>query len=107
MFTLAHTITLALTILGYIALPDSIVEPLIAASIIYIGIENIITQEIHWHRIIVIFLFGLPVCYHAARSGLDIDLLTRGAGFGYIGSTISSLIRARVGGSASLARRES
>jgi signal transduction histidine kinase/DNA-binding NarL/FixJ family response regulator len=43
---------------------------------------------------ILIFLFGLPICYHAARSGLDIDLLTRGAGFGYIGSTISSLIYA-------------
>ena len=41
----------------------------------------------------MIFLFGLPVCY-AARSGLDIDLLTRGAGFGYIGSTVSSLIYA-------------
>lgn len=33
---------------------------------------------------LLIFLFGLPICYHAARSGLDIDLLTRGAGFGYI-----------------------
>lgn len=42
----------------------------------------------------LIFLTGLPICYHAARSGLDIDLLTRGAGFGYIGSTISSLIYA-------------
>jgi signal transduction histidine kinase/CheY-like chemotaxis protein len=42
----------------------------------------------------LIFLFGLPISYHAARSGLDIDLLTRGAGFGYLGSTISSLIYA-------------
>ncbi|OQX31723.1 MAG: hypothetical protein B0D85_03495 [Candidatus Sedimenticola endophacoides] len=42
----------------------------------------------------LIFLTGLPICYHAARSGLDIDLLTRGAGFGYIGSTVSSLIYA-------------
>lgn len=42
----------------------------------------------------LIFLFGLPICYHAAKSGLDIDLLTRGAGFGYIGSTISSLVYA-------------
>ncbi|MES9844115.1 MAG: hybrid sensor histidine kinase/response regulator, partial [Candidatus Sedimenticola sp. 6PFRAG5] len=42
----------------------------------------------------LIFLSGLPICYHAAKSGLDIDLLTRGAGFGYIGSTISSLIYA-------------
>lgn len=42
----------------------------------------------------LIFIFGLPICYHAAKSGLDIDLLTRAAGFGYIGSTISSLIYA-------------
>lgn len=42
----------------------------------------------------LIFLFGLPICYHAAKSGLDIDLLTRAAGFGYIGSTVSSLIYA-------------
>jgi len=42
----------------------------------------------------LIFLSGLPICYHAAKSGLDIDLLTRGAGFGYIGSTVSSLIYA-------------
>jgi len=42
----------------------------------------------------LIFLTGLPIAYHAARSGLDIDLLTRGAGFGYIGSTITSLIYA-------------
>lgn len=43
---------------------------------------------------VLIFLTGLPIAYHAARSGLDIDLLTRGAGFGYIGSTITSLIYA-------------
>lgn len=43
---------------------------------------------------IIIFLTGLPICYHAARRGVDIDLLTRGAGFGYIGSTITSLIYA-------------
>lgn len=43
---------------------------------------------------VIIFLCGLPIAYHAARSGIDIDLLTRGAGFGYIGSTITSLIYA-------------
>ena len=42
----------------------------------------------------IIFLFGLPICYYAARFGVDIDLLTRGAGFGYLGSTITSLIYA-------------
>lgn len=42
----------------------------------------------------IIFLTGIPICYHAAKQGTDIDLLTRGAGFGYIGSTITSLIYA-------------
>ncbi len=43
---------------------------------------------------LIIFLLGLPVSIAAARYGLDMDLLTRGAGFGYIGSTITSLIYA-------------
>ncbi|WP_413741283.1 ATP-binding protein [Sodalis sp. RH15] len=43
---------------------------------------------------IIIFLLALPISWYAARYGLDIDLLTRGAGFGYIGSTVTSLIYA-------------
>ena len=43
---------------------------------------------------IVIFLTGLPIAAYAAKYGVDMDLLTRGAGFGYIGSTITSLIYA-------------
>lgn len=43
---------------------------------------------------LVIFLISLPISYHAARAGVDMDLLTRGAGFGYIGSTLTSLIYA-------------
>lgn len=43
---------------------------------------------------LIIFLAGIPICYYAAKYGVDIDLLTRGAGFGYIGSTITSLIYA-------------
>lgn len=43
---------------------------------------------------LVIFLTGLPISYYAAKYGVDMDLLTRGAGFGYIGSTITSLIYA-------------
>ncbi len=42
----------------------------------------------------LMFLIGVPICVYAARYGVDIDLLTRGAGFGYIGSTITSLIYA-------------
>ncbi len=43
---------------------------------------------------VIIFVTGFPIAYHCARYGLDIDLLTRGAGFGYLGSTITSLIYA-------------
>ncbi|OYY59957.1 MAG: hybrid sensor histidine kinase/response regulator, partial [Hydrogenophilales bacterium 28-61-11] len=42
----------------------------------------------------IIFLVGLPISIYAARYGVDMDLLTRGAGFGYLGSTITSLIYA-------------
>ena len=43
---------------------------------------------------LIIFFAGLPISVYAARYGVDMDLLTRGAGFGYIGSTITSLIYA-------------
>ncbi|TNF59942.1 MAG: response regulator [Burkholderiales bacterium] len=43
---------------------------------------------------LIIFAAGLPISVYAARHGVDMDLLTRGAGFGYIGSTITSLIYA-------------
>ncbi|MGE4052888.1 MAG: ATP-binding protein [Piscinibacter sp.] len=42
----------------------------------------------------IVFLTGLPISYYAAKHGLDMDLLTRGAGFGYLGSTLTSLIYA-------------
>ncbi len=43
---------------------------------------------------LIIFAAGWPISVYAARHGVDMDLLTRGAGFGYIGSTITSLIYA-------------
>ena len=43
---------------------------------------------------LIVFLTGLPIAYYAARYNIDMDLLTRGAGFGYIGSTLTSLIYA-------------
>ncbi|MGT2502793.1 hybrid sensor histidine kinase/response regulator [Bradyrhizobium guangxiense] len=43
---------------------------------------------------LIIFCCGVPIAYYAAKCGIDIDLLTRGAGFGYIGSTVTSLIYA-------------
>ncbi len=43
---------------------------------------------------VIIFLISMPISFYAAKYGLDMDLLTRGAGFGYIGSTISSFVYA-------------
>ncbi|MFK7856719.1 MAG: HupE/UreJ family protein [Granulosicoccus sp.] len=58
-FTLAHTITLGLSIHGLINIPSSIVEPLIALSIAYIGIENCLLSKMNSWRIVIVFLFGL------------------------------------------------
>lgn len=43
---------------------------------------------------VVIFLTGIPIAYYSARYSIDMDLLTRGSGFGYFGSTLTSLIYA-------------
>ena len=58
-FTLAHTITLALATLGYVSVPAAVVEPLIAASIIYVAVENIVSDRLHAWRPVIVFAFGL------------------------------------------------
>lgn len=58
-FTLAHTVTLALATLGYVSIHASIVEPLIAASIVYVAVENIFSRGINPWRTWVVFAFGL------------------------------------------------
>lgn len=58
-FTLAHTITLALAALGYVSIPGAIVEPLIAASIVFVAVENIFTDGLSRWRPFVVFGFGL------------------------------------------------
>lgn len=58
-FTVAHSITLALAVLGFVSLSPKIVEPLIALSIAYVGIENIFHTNLTRTRLAVVFLFGL------------------------------------------------
>lgn len=58
-FTLAHTVTLALAALGYVTAPGAIVEPLIAASIVFVAVENIFTKGLSKWRPFVVFVFGL------------------------------------------------
>ena len=58
-FTAAHTLTLALTIYGAFSLPPSVVEPLIALSIAYVAVENLVTSELQPSRVVLVFGFGL------------------------------------------------
>jgi hypothetical protein len=58
-FTLAHSITLAMTMNGLVSLSPSIVEPLIALSIAYVAVENLTTTELKGSRVVLVFAFGL------------------------------------------------
>ena len=58
-FTLAHTITLVFTVYGVVSLPSAVVEPLIALSIVYVAVENVLTTRLHAWRPLVVFGFGL------------------------------------------------
>ena len=58
-FTIAHSVTLALAMLGLISAPAAIVEPLIAASIVFIAVENLATNRLSPWRPFVVFGFGL------------------------------------------------
>lgn len=58
-FTVAHSITLALASLGYIRVPGAVVEPLIAASIVYIAVDNLYSQHVSRVRFGMVCIFGL------------------------------------------------
>jgi hydrogenase/urease accessory protein HupE len=58
-FTVAHSITLGLSLYGVISLSPNIVEPLIALSIVYVAVENIVTPDLKPWRVFVVFGFGL------------------------------------------------
>ena len=57
-FTLAHSLTLALATLGLVNIPPRIIEPLIAASIIFVGVQNILRRGVE-QRWLLTFAFGL------------------------------------------------
>jgi len=58
-FTVAHSVTLALSMKGIVVAPGTVVEPIIALSIIFVAIENIFLNELKPWRITIVFLFGL------------------------------------------------
>ncbi len=76
-FTIAHSLTLALATFGVITLPATIVEPLIAASIVFVGIENLLRRQLA-SRWLVTFGFGLI-------HGLGFASILRELGIGTMG----------------------
>ncbi|MGB8192980.1 MAG: HupE/UreJ family protein [Chitinophagaceae bacterium] len=58
-FTVAHSITLALSMKNIIVAPSAIVEPIIALSILFVAVENILFNELKPWRVIIVFIFGL------------------------------------------------
>ena len=58
-FTVAHSVTLAMGLYGVLTLPASLVEPLIAASIVFIAVENCMHTHVNRSRTLIVFGFGL------------------------------------------------
>ena len=74
-FTIAHTITLGLATLDLVAAPSHVVEPIIAASIAVVAIENILFPGYRHMRLLVVFFFGLihGLGFAGALSAFDLD----------------------------------
>lgn len=86
-WSISHIGMTALGATAFLAL-----EALSAAATLQYGFVNTLWAILAIS--VAIFIIGFPISYYSAKHGLDIDLLTRGGGFGYLGSTITSLIYA-------------
>ncbi|MBK7999986.1 MAG: HupE/UreJ family protein [Verrucomicrobia bacterium] len=80
-FTVAHSITLALATLNVLTISSQIVEPLIAATIVFVGVENLVRRDIGRSRILLVFIFGLI-------HGLGFASVLRDLGVGSVSSGI-------------------
>ncbi|MFY9610623.1 MAG: HupE/UreJ family protein [Blastocatellia bacterium] len=72
-FTAAHSITLALSTFDLVAIPPGVVEPLIAVSIVYVGLENVLRRDLKW-RWLLTFGFGLVHGFGFASALRDLGL---------------------------------
>ena len=74
-FTVAHTITLGLATLELISAPSNVVEPIIAASIAVVALENIFFPNYRHSRLFIVFFFGLihGLGFAGALSAFDLD----------------------------------
>ena len=92
-FTVAHSITLALATLEVVAIPAGVVEPLIAASIIYVGLENVWRREVK-RRWMLTFAFGLVHGFGFASALKDLGV---GAGVKAVAPLLSFNLGVEIG----------
>jgi hypothetical protein len=95
-FTLAHSVTLTIAMLGVVTVPDRIIEPLIAATIVWVALENLLAVEPDRRRWVWSFGFGLVhgLAFASALGELDLTgaALVRGlVGFN-LGVEIGQLV---------------
>ena len=92
-FTVAHSITLGLAMYGIIKPPGSVVEPIIALSILFVAIENIVTTKLSPWRLVIVFSFGLihGMGFASALTGLGLPKKD------YFGSLISFNVGVELG----------
>ncbi|GAA4348546.1 hypothetical protein GCM10023185_04570 [Hymenobacter saemangeumensis] len=92
-FTVAHSITLGLAMYGLVKPPAAIVEPIIALSIVFVAIENIITDKLNPWRMAIVFGFGLVhgLGFASALTGLGLPEKD------YFGSLISFNVGVELG----------
>ncbi len=92
-FTVAHSITLGLAMYGIIQPPSSVVEPIIALSILFVAIENIVTTRLSPWRLAIVFGFGLihGMGFASALTGLGLPRQN------YFGSLISFNVGVELG----------
>jgi hydrogenase/urease accessory protein HupE len=94
-FTIAHSITLAAATFNLAQIPSRIVEPLIAASIVYVGIENLLRSDVRKARQLVTFGFGLIHGFGFASVLREMDI---GAGNGGVAMPLLSFnVRVELG----------
>jgi hydrogenase/urease accessory protein HupE len=77
-FTAAHSITLALSSMDLVRISPSVVEPLIAISIVYVGLENVLGRDLKW-RWLLTFAFGLVHGFGFASALRDVGIGSGGA----------------------------
>lgn len=87
-FTLAHSVTLGLATMGAVSAPSRPVEIIIAASIVFVAVENIFRPRYtHW-RLLVVFVFGLIHGLGFASALKELELPTGSLAVGLVGFNV-------------------